>query len=153
MQTLSFMFWKDCTVFLFLICLNLEPFFFTFQVFQGQFWGCCQVQKLVWDLPMQTINFCFDVQPYLFVFIRQSLGPLLSFFGALHGLLGLFFGQGQFPKSFWNYLCRQQTLVLEILPDLFIYKSAKFGAFLHFLGLTVLFLGLRSCSRSFWHQL
>ena len=74
----------------------------------------------------------FDVQPYLFVFIPQHLGPLLYYFWGpselFVGLLGLFFWSRSGSKNFGTFLCRQSTLVLEILPYLFVYKSAKFLA-------------------------
>ena len=150
------MFWKDCTVFLFLICLNLEPFFH-FLGLSGLVLGLLSGSKTCLGPTYVDNQILFRCSAVSFCFYSAIFGTSFVFFWGpselFVGLLGLFFGQGQFPKSFWNYLCRQQTLVLEILPDLFIYKSAKFGAFLHFLGLTVLFLGLRSCSRSFWHQL
>ena len=77
-----------------------------------------------------------------------------AFFWALQGYLlftlwGYFWVQVRFKNIFGAYLCRQLSLVLDVQPDLFVFNSAKFGAILHFLGLSELFLGLGSGSKTF----
>ena len=63
---------------------------------------------------------------------------------------GAIFGVGvRFKNIFGTYLCSQSTLVLEVQPYLFAFTSAKFWAFLPFLDLWGLFLGLRSGSKTF----
>ena len=64
--------------------------------------------------------------------------------------LGLFLGVWvRFKNILRTYQCRQSTLVLEVQPYLFVYISANFGAFFHFLGLSGLFFGLRSGSKTY----
>ena len=55
----------------------------------------------------------------------------------------------RFKNIFGTYLCSESTLVLEVQPYLFAFTSPKFGAFLPFLGLWGLCLGLRSGSKTF----
>ena len=90
----------------------------------------------------------------LVVFNSATFGAFLHFFGPL-GAIFLPFGAYcvvgvRFKNIFGTYLCRQPTLVLEILPYLFVFYSAKFGAFLHFLSISGLFQGLGS--KLFWDQ-
>ena len=58
----------------------------------------------------------------------------------------------RFKNIFGTHLCRLYIFVLEVQPYLFVFISAKFWAFLHFLGSTVIFffdlLGLFLESRS-----
>ena len=92
----------------------------------------------------QDLN-CVKLRP-IFVFILTTIGAFFPLFGPF----GAIFWLGvKFIKCLGTYLCRQSTLVLEILPYLFVFTSAKFWAFLHFLGLWGLFLGLRSSSKTF----
>ena len=78
--------------------------FLPFLILQSYFWGWSQVQKLFSNIPIETINFGFDVQAYLLFLIRPCLGPLLDFFGPLGAisldLLGLFLGSRSGSKTF-----------------------------------------------------
>ena len=64
-------------------------------------------------------------------------------------LWGYFWGQGRFKNIFGTNPYRQSTLFLEVQPYRFVLKSAKFGAFFHFLGLSGISFGLGSCSKTF----
>ena len=87
-----------------------------------------------------------EVQPYLFVFNSATFGAsVLTVLGTSRLFLsfGAIFVVGvRFKNIFGTYILRQSTLVLEICPSFFVFISAKFVAFLHFLGLFGLFLGL-----------
>ena len=62
---------------------------------------------------------------------------------ALFGPFGAIFGVGvRFKNIFGTYQCRLSIFVSEVQPYLFIFNSAKFWAFLHFLGPSGLFFGL-----------
>ena len=91
----KFWFWKYSP--------QLGPFL-PFSILQSYFWGWSQVQKLFSNIPIETINFGFDVQAYLLFLIRPCLGPLLDFFGPLGAisldLLGLFLGSRSGSKTF-----------------------------------------------------
>ena len=64
--------------------------------------------------------------------------------------LGVIFGvEVRFKNIFGTYLCSQSTFVLEVQTYLIAFTSAKFGAFLPFLGLWGLFLGLGSGPKTF----
>ena len=94
-----------------------------------------------------------EVQPYLFVLNSAKFWAFFSLFepfGVISfGPLELFWGRGQARKIFGTYSYSQSTLVLEVQPYLFALTSAEFGAFLPFLGLLGLFLGLGSGSKTF----
>ena len=87
----------------------------------------------------------------IFLFLTwPHLGPLLHFFGPIRcyffvALWG-YFGLGSASKT---YLCRQSILVLEVQSYLFVFDSAKFWAYLHFLGFLGLSLGFGSGSKTF----
>ena len=54
---------------------------------------------------------------------------------------------------FRTYLCRKSTLGLEVQPNLFVFDSAKFGAFFALFGSLRAILGLGSVSNPFWDLL
>jgi len=122
-------------------------------VLSAYFWGRDQIQKYFWYLLISTINFCFGSAALSFCFIRAQLGPLLHFFGPFKAIFlpfGAIFGvKIRFKNIFGAYLCRKSFLVFEVQPDLFVFNSAKLGAILNFWGLSELFLGLGSGSKTF----
>ena len=79
--------------------------------------------------------------------LLYSLGPSGLFYLAVGDIFGV---EARFKDIFGTYLCCQSTLVLEVQPYLFVFNSARFGAFFHFLGLLWLFLGLGSGSKTFF---
>ena len=73
---------------------------------------------------------------FIFLFYSATFRAFLHFFGPFGAILfpfGAFFEvRVRFKNIFGTYACRQSTLVLEILPYLFIFNSAKFGVFCTF---------------------
>ena len=82
-----------------------------------------------------------EVQPYLFVFDFAFFVPSGLFFWALLGIIGV---EVRLKNIFGTYSCRLSIFALEVQSYLFVFHSAKFRAFLHFLGSSGLFLGLGS---------
>ena len=62
---------------------------------------------------------------FLFLFWPQ-FGPLGLFFLALWAF---FWGLGEVQNIFGTYICSKSTLVFEVQPYLFVFDSARFGAF------------------------
>ena len=149
----QFWFWKVSLIFSFLIWSNLGPFL-NFLGLSGLFFGLGSDSKNLL-LPTYIDNqLWFWKYSHIFLFsIWPHLGPFLHFFGpfgAIFWPFGAYCVVGvRFKNIFGTYLCRQSTLVLESQPHLFIFNLVIFGAFFTFLGLSRLFLGWRSGSKTF----
>ena len=90
----------------------------------------------------------------IFLFYSGTFGASFALFWALQGYFlpfGAIFGvQVRFKNIFGAYLCRKLSLVFEVEPDLFVFNSPKFWAILNFWGLSELFSGLGSGSKTFY---
>ena len=143
-------FWKCSPIFFILIRQHLGPLFQLFGPFGaiflalwGFFWVRVRFTHLFGNFWCSLLIVVLELEHYFFS-IRLTIFHL---FGTLRVIFWVIV---RFKNFFGTYLCKQLTLVLEVQPYLFVFTSAKFGAFLHFWGLSGLFLGLGSGSKTFW---
>ena len=103
---------------------------------------------------MQTIKFCFGSTAISICF---KFGQILGLFHFLNSSRLLFFlpvgavfwVEVRLENIFGTYKCRLSIFVLKVQPYLLVFHSAKFWAFLHFLGSLGLFFGFGSGSKTF----
>ena len=146
-------FWKVSLIFSFLIWSNLGPFLNYFWAFGGYFFGLGSDSKNLL-LPTYIDNqLWFWKYSHIFLFsIWPHLGPFLHFFGPFgaifFGPLGLIVWLGSGSKTFLEPTYVENQLWFWKYSPIFLFIIwPNLGPFLHFLGLSRLFLGLGSSSK------
>ena len=99
------------------------------------------------------ITYVDNQLPIFSLLIQPNLGP----FGTFGAFQSYFWGQSQVQNLFWELLIYTNNFFFQVqlyladnqLPYLFIINTTKFGAFWHFWGLSELFLGMESSTKSF----